>query len=364
MRSLSASLLALAVVLASSALSGCASGSSARAGDATTWTPTLTDQTSGTDALLIGSHAIDENVVWLSGTGGTVVRTTDGGATWTASVIPGTDTLQLRDIHAHDAQTAWALSIGSGASSRIFKTTDGGASWRTTFVNDEPDGFLDCFSFWDARHGLAFSDSIEDGLYLLTTSDGGETWQRIPPSALPDPLPGEGSFAASGTCVTTRGRSLGWAGMGNASPARVLRTDDRGASWTVASVPVVAGDAAGLASVAFRTNEVGVALGGDIARPDSLADTVARTTDGGRSWTQGGRLPFNGAAYGSAYVPGTRSVVAVGPGGVALSQDDGATWTLVDEQTFWGVTAVSTDAIWLVGPEGRIAMMRLTTDEG
>ena len=352
----------LVLVLASSILSGC--GSSARAGEATVWTPTLTDQASGTEELLIGSYAVSEDVVWLSGRGGTVVRTTDGGATWSASVIPGTDTLQFRDIHAVDGQTAWALSIGSGASSRIFKTTDGGSSWRTTFINEEPDGFLDCFSFWDARHGLAFSDSIEDGLYLLTTSDGGETWQRVPTSALPDALPGEGSFAASGTCVTTRGRSLGWVGMGNASPARVLRTDDRGASWTVASVPVVAGDAAGLASVAFRTDEIGVALGGDIARPDSLADTVARTADSGRTWTRGGRLPFNGAAYGATYVPESNALVAVGPGGVALSHDDGQTWSLVDDRTFWGLTAVSPDAAWLVGPDGRIAKMRLTADDG
>jgi len=361
MRLLSLSSVALVLALASSIFSGC--GSSARAGDSTLWTPTLTDQTSGTDALLIGSHAVSEDVVWLSGTGGTVVRTTDGGATWSASVIPGTDTLQLRDIHAMDAQTAWALSIGSGASSRIFKTTDGGSSWRTTFVNDEPDGFLDCLSFWDARHGLAFSDSIEGDLYLLTTQDGGETWQRVPTSALPDALPGEGSFAASGTCVTTRGRSLGWAGMGNVSPARVLRTDDRGASWSVASVPVVAGDAAGLASVAFRTDEIGVALGGDIARPDSLADTVGRTTDGGRTWTRGGRLPFTGAAYGAMYVPESNALVAVGPGGVALSHDDGLTWALVDDRTFWGLTAVSPDAVWRVGPDGRIAKMRLTADE-
>ena len=127
----------------------------------------------------------------------------------------------------------------------------------------------------------------------------------------------------------------------------------------MASAPVVSGDAAGLASVSFRTDAVGVALGGDIARPDSLADTVARTTDGGRTWTRGGRLPFMGAAYGAMYVPGSDALVAVGPGGVALSQDDGQSWTLVDDRTFWGLTAVSPDAIWLVGPDGLVARMRL-----
>lgn len=316
--------------------------------------PTLTDQASGTDALLIGAHAVSEDVVWLSGTGGTVVRTTDGGAAWTASVVPGLDTLQLRDVHALDAQTAWALSIGPGESSRIVKTTDGGRSWRTVFVNDEPDGFYDCLSFWDSERGLAFSDSVEGAFLILTTADGGETWTRVPATALPPAAEGEGSFAASGTCVTTGPDGTAWIGTGNADPARVLRTDDYGATWTSAPVPVVAGEAKGLASVAFRDARHGVALGGDIGAPDAFADAVAHTVDGGRTWTAGGRLPFPGAAYGAAYVPGTDALVAVGPGGVALSRDDGRTWSLLDDRTFWGVTAAAPHAVWLVGPDGRV----------
>ena len=319
---------------------------------------TLTDQASGTDARLIGSHAVDADVVWLSGTDGTVVRTVDGGATWTASTVPGADTLQLRDVEALDARTAWALSIGTGAASRIFKTTDGGASWRTVFVNREAEGFFDCLTFWDARQGLAFSDSIEDGLLVVATADGGETWARVPPRALPAATDGEGGFAASGTCVTARPPGLAWIATGNATPARVLRTADRGVTWTAAAVPVVSGPAAGLTSVVFRTDRVGVALGGDISRPDSLADTVARTEDGGVTWARGGRLPF-GAGYGAAYVPGTDALVAVGPGGAALSRDDGRTWSLLDDREFWGVTAASREAVWLVGPEGRVVRLRL-----
>ncbi len=330
--------------------------------------PVLTDQASGTDALLIGSHAVDAEVVWLSGTGGTVVRTTDGGAAWTASVVPGFDTLQLRDVHALDAQTAWALSIGPGASSRIVKTTTGGRAWRTVFVNDEPDAFYDCLAFWtsdgdgatNARRGLAFSDAIDGTFPIVTTADGGETWTRVPAAALPPAAEGEGSFAASGTCVTTGPDGLAWIGTGNAAPARVLRTDDYGATWTAATVPLVAGEGRGVASVAFRDARHGVALGGDIGDPETVVDAVARTDDGGRTWTAGGHLPFPGAAYGGIYVPGTDALVAVGPGGVALSRDDGRSWSLADGRTFWGLTAVAPDAVWLVGPGGRV--VRLTVE--
>lgn len=321
--------------------------------------PRLEDQASGVDGLLIAAHAVDEGVVWASGAGGTVVKTVDGGATWEAVPVttPGADTLQFRDVVALDAETAWALSIGPGASSTIAKTTDGGASWRTVFVNDEPEGFYDCLSFWDAERGVLYGDSVDGELRVRTTSDGGETWTLA--SGLPPAGEGEGGFAASGTCVATRGESLAWIGTGNADPARVLRTTDGGATWTASVVPLIAGEAAGVASVAFRDDQHGVALGGDIGDADAFAEAVARTSDGGATWTAGGQLPFTGAAYGAAYVPGTGALLAVGPGGLGLSRDDGQTWQLVDGRTFWGVAAASASAAWVVGPDGRIVRVRL-----
>lgn len=321
--------------------------------------PRLEEQTADTDALLIAAHVVDEGTVWASGTGGTVVRTVDGGTTWDVFAVPGADTLQFRDVVAFDAETALALSIGPGEASRIVKTTDGGETWRTVFVNDEPDAFFDGLAFWGTRRGVAYSDSVDEVFVVIVTDDGGETWRRLPASALPPAAEGEGGFAASGTLIHTRGDRLGWIGTGNASPARVLRTDDAGATWAAAEVPLVAGEAAGAASVTFRDDRHGVALGGDIGAPDEFSDAVAITADGGRTWAAGGQLPFPGAAYGAAYVPDSDALVAVGPGGVGLSRDDGRTWTLVDDRTFWGIAAAGPDAVWLVGPDGRIVRLRV-----
>ena len=324
--------------------------------------PTLVDQATGADALLIGSHAAGGGVVWASGTNGTVLRTTDGGATWADVSVPGADTLQFRDVHAFGPREAVVLSIGAGAASRVYRTDDGGASWRQTFVNDEPDGFFDCLAFWTpdedgaAVRGLAFSDAVDGAFLVVQTDDGGRSWGRVPSGALPPARDGEGGFAASGTCVATWGDRTAWIATGNARPARVLRTGDGGRLWTSAPVPIDASEAAGATSVAFRTSEVGVALGGDLGEPDVVGQTVARTADGGRSWTPGGPLPFAGAAYGAAYVPDTDALVAVGPGGAAVSRDDGATWALADDREFWGVTAAEGTA-WLVGPEGRVARL-------
>jgi photosystem II stability/assembly factor-like uncharacterized protein len=270
--------------------------------------------------------------------------------------MPGADTLQFRDVHAASADTAWLLSAGSGALSRIYRTTDGGASWTLQFQNEEPEGFLDCFDFWDSRRGVAFGDAVRGGLYVLLTDDGGDHWRRVPAERLPAALEGEGSFAASGTCVTTHGASRAWVGMGNAPVARVLLTTDGGRRWEAFAAPIVAGEAAGLTSIIFRDARNGVALGGEIGKPDGRGDYVARTGDGGRSWVLGGRPSIAGAIYGAAYVPGapTPTLAAVGPGGADLSRDDGRSFTRLDTLAYWSVAFASPKAGWMVGPGGRI----------
>src|SRR5438128_1649897 len=81
-------------------------------------------------AAFRGLSVVNEKIIWASGTGGTVIRTIDGGETWKIIIVPGAETMDFRDIEAFDANTAYILSIGNGESSRIYKTTDGGASWK------------------------------------------------------------------------------------------------------------------------------------------------------------------------------------------------------------------------------------------
>lgn len=324
--------------------------------------PLLEAQASGTNALLIGLDIVDSAVVWASGADGRWARTTDGGATWTGGAVPGADSLQFRDVHAIDARSAYLLSIGNGPQSRIYRTDDAGASWRLQFRNENPRAFFDCFDFWDADHGMAFSDSFDGRFLIIETADGGATWSPIPPGRLPPADSGEGAFAASGTCLVVYGDSAGWVGTGASDgAARVLRTLDRGRTWSVTETPLVRGAAAGIATLAFRDARNGAALGGDIADPASSTDNVAITNDAGATWRLAGRTPFSGAVYGASWVPGAPAptLVAVGPKGLGYSLDAGETWTALDTLDHWGVSFVSPDRGWAVGPGGRITRIRL-----
>ena len=326
--------------------------------------PVLEPQSSGTSVVLQAVSAPSTRVAWVSGHGGVVLRTTDGGARWTPVAAPGGDSLQFRDLHAVDSAVAWLLAAGPGARSRIYHTRDGGRSWTTQFVNRDSSAFYDCFAFWDARRAVAFSDAVAGAFRVLVTDDGGAHWRPVP-AALPPAQPGEGAFAASGTCVVTAATGHAWIGTGAADSARVLRTTDGGRTWAAAVTPVPGGPTAGLASLAFRDTLHGVALGGDVADAAGRGPNVARTADGGRTWQSAGRTGFAGAVYGAVFVPGTGALVAVGPGGMDWSSDGGAQWAPLDSLAYWSVGfAPGGGAGWAVGPEGRITRLALPGSAG
>ncbi len=320
---------------------------------------TMSVQPSGSSALLQAISAVDERVVWVSGHRGTVLRTLDGGANWTSLRVPDADSLQFRDVHAADANRAWVMSAGTGAVSRIYNTADGGATWTLQHTNPDGAGFYDCLAFWDASAGFLYGDEVDGRLVVRTTADGGATWTRVPRAALPAAQPGEGGFAASGTCALTVGERAGWIATGNAARSRVLRTTDRGATWQVADAPVPAGAGAGLAAIAMHTARTGLAFGGNIGDPAAPPAVGARTTDGGASWTPTAPPPLSGAVYGAAAIPASGGVVAVNPHGLAVSWDHGATWTMADTSAMWAVGFASPRVGWAVGPRGRIVRLEV-----
>src|ERR1700688_660449 len=74
---------------------------------------------SGATISMRGVSAVNSKVVWASGTSGTYLATTDGGATWRVVKVPGAEDLDFRDVEGVDGRTAYLLSSGPGDKSRI-----------------------------------------------------------------------------------------------------------------------------------------------------------------------------------------------------------------------------------------------------
>ena len=322
-------------------------------------TPRWTTQTSGVAVRLRGVSAVSERVAWASGAGATVLRTVDGGTTWQKLTVTSDD-VDFRDVDAVDANTAYILSIGNGPLSRIYKTNDAGKTWELQFKNEDPKAFLDAMSFWDAKHGIAFGDSVDKQFYVLTTADGGRSWSRIPPNNLPPALENEGAFAASGTNIALFGKSHAWIGTGAAAKSRVLRTADGGRTWQIADTPLASGPSTGIFSIAFRDATHGVIAGGDYRKESEAIDNLAVTNDGGATW----KLVKGLSGFRSVitYVPGTKTVIALGPSGGDYSTDDGQTWTTFTGPGFDTFSFAPGKQIgWGAGAKGEIG--RLTMEK-
>jgi len=319
-------------------------------------------QSSNTVERLRGVSAASGTVAWASGNKGTVVRTVDGGATWRRVAVPDAAALDFRDIEAFDAGTAYILSIGPGDKSRIYKTGDGGKTWALQFTNPDPKAFYDAMAFWDAKTGLAVGDPVDGHFTVVRTADGGRTWTLVPAANIPPALPGDGAFAASGTCLVVQGSRSAWFGTGGAARARVFRSTDQGLTWSVADTPIMAGNASsGVFSLAFSDADHGIAVGGDYRKEREPGDNLAVTNDGGRTWAFAGATRLRSFRSAIGYVPGSKGqrLIAVGPAGTDSSADGGTTWAPLGDEGFHALSiAPPGGTAWAVGEQGRVAVVK------
>ncbi|MCH8629057.1 oxidoreductase [Arsenicicoccus piscis] len=324
------------------------------------WRVTVLDA----DQNFRGLAAVSRTEVWVTGESLTdgaarIFHTTDGGRSWVDRTPPGTTGLSFRDVEVAGGAVN-VLTIGPGEASRIYRSTDDGRTWTESFRNTDANAFYDCMAFYPGgRHGLAVSDPVDGKFRILSTSNGGRSWSVLPSVGMPDTT-GEGAFAASGDCLVTAGRSA-FIITGGAQ-SRVLRSDDRGRTWTTAASAIPAGDAAGGFALAFADPRHGIVVGGDFADPTDNTDAAAYTRDGGRTWTGGIDLTHVGEDV--AFVGGGHRVAIAtgtyrGSSGTSLTRDGGRTWQRLSDQGFHAVKCVPGGTCWGAGATGQVGVLRI-----
>ena len=314
-------------------------------------------------------HAISSNVCWIGGTSGAVFKTTDAGKSWTNVKIPQGDSLDIRDIHVFDKQTAIAMSAGEGekGKARIYRTEDGGKNWNLVYQTTQNGAFLDGIDFWDKNKGICLGDPIGGKLFIVTTEDNGKSWQELPMEKRPEALPGEACFAASGTSILATGKGNVFIGTGGAKKARVFRSEDYGRSWQVTETPMPAGVTSGIFGLRFWSAKNGIAVGGDYKRTTDSTVNVLTTADGGVSWklesmTKPSGLKECVAIYHKANATwngdtqiraDNYALVAAGPSGSSYSVDKGRSWSVLGTEPFHAVSFAG-NVGYAVGGKGLI----------
>jgi photosystem II stability/assembly factor-like uncharacterized protein len=118
---------------------------------------------------------------WAAGLGSTIVRTTNGGKTWTVQKKASPTAPTINDICFYGKLRGWAV----GYNARLYRTTNGGRTWRriTSPMFTPGDAFF-AVKFVNASKGWMvggtwynsyLSTDVPTGV-LYATTDGGRTW--------------------------------------------------------------------------------------------------------------------------------------------------------------------------------------------
>lgn len=326
---------------------------------------------------------------WSVGPGGTAMRTTDGGETW-SSVYLGISNY-LTGVFFVDQSTGWIIggksSWNSPSNAIIMGTTNGGSSWTIQYTSHED---LNGLYFTDRHNGWIVGSTnpqVENEGLILHTTDGGSHWAK-------DSIFGD---LYSVKFLNQAYGFLGGSGM-SANAGVIHRTTDGGKSITDYALTGDMYSATGVPDIAWADSNRGFCVTGELVFNTtnaganwkqvfsyqesgrylnhvsylggsswlvSSSSVIFKTTDDGNSWDTSlvyqNLLPYSqiwnvNDIVDMKFVNSNSGLVLIRPGYVYLTADGGTSWTLIEPtlQNLNSIDLLSTTSLIVGGDGGRV----------
>lgn len=295
-----------------------------------------------------GLSVVNDNVVWASGSNGTVALTLDGGKTFQWMQVKGYEKTDFRDIEAFSSTTAIIMGIDTPAV--ILKTTDAGKTWKKVYEDKRPGMFLDAMEFWNEMSGIVIGDPIDGKIFIARTFDAGEHWRGLPEAYYPTAEKGEAMFASSGTNVRKLAKDEACFITGG-TRSRLFIRDQK------IDLPILQGkESTGANSIAVWDKKTFAIVGGDFTNATSTEKNCVLSKDAGKTFFAPSTPPFG---YRSCveYISKSK-LITCGITGVDVSEDGGMNWINISTTGFHVVRkAKKGKAVFLAGSRGRIAKL-------
>lgn len=312
----------------------------------------IVDLVSKEKVSLRGLSVVDDKIIWVSGSGGHVALSTDGGKNWLWHQVQGFEQTDFRDIEAFDNRTAVIMGIGEPGV--ILKTFNGGESWKQVYTDSAKGIFFDAMEFWRDGNGIVVGDPIDGKVYVARTPDFGNTWYRYFSNLLPKVVNGEAMFASSGTNIRRLNDGEGLLVTGGHRSRLLVHQQ-----WV--DVPLLQGSTTtGANSLAVwpRTpNKVNIyVVGGDFMRDTLTSLNAAYTLDLGKTWKLP-EVPPHGYRSCVEFID-RKKMISCGTSGVDISEDGGRRWRLISSVSYHVVRKAKTgNTVFLAGSRGRVAKL-------
>ena len=295
----------------------------------------------------IGAIAVapsDPNVVYV-GTGESPIRgnlspgdgmyrSTDAGKTWIKVGLADAGQIAHIAVHPRNADLVYVAVLGHAfapnATRGVFRSKDGGKTWEKILFKNDSTGAIDLAmdptnprilyaGFWQAVRRPWELVSGGPGSGIWKSTDGGDTWKDITRSrGLP-----EGIIGKIGLAVSPVSHDRVWA-LVEADSGGLFRSNDGGATWTRSS-----GDNEIRQRAWYFTHVV--ADPGNADGVYVLNVTLLKSVDGGKTFTN---LHAPHGDHHALWIDprDPQRMINGNDGGATLSQNGGATWTMLDNQ--------------------------------
>ena len=313
---------------------------------------TWTDITTAITEDLKSVFFLDENTGFI-GSAAKLYKSTDGFTSYTSVDVTGalTSSPSYFKIYFSNTQNGWVLSSTSSVG-KILQTTDGGATW-TNPVNNTA-GNLQTMDFFSGTAGItAGGGSGKCDIYF--TNDG-TTWTK---AAAPTFPPGYTRTDIRGVymCNTNVAYATGWGSMVGNQASIHIKTTDGGATWTYLSQSETNKVYDNMYGFYFKDANTGLVSGGG-----TKTSILLKTVDGGVNWE-----PIDipcGSQISKLFGFGDIVIAATNSGSFLKSTNFGTTWELLTQipiTTLNAIFAVNDNIIYAGGQDG---VLLKTTDAG
>jgi hypothetical protein len=301
---------------------------------------------SGRKTSLRGLSVVDDNIIWASGSNGTIARSINGGKNFKWLTVQGYEQRDFRDIEAFDANTALIMAVAEPAI--ILKTKDGGKTWKKVFEDTAKGMFLDAMDFSDDKRGIVVGDPMNTNFFIRYTSNRGDQWRDVP--ATISAAQNEACFAASGTNILLLNDTT-FVLITGGSRSEFIHGINR------IGIPLLQGkETTGANSVAMYKEQNFIAVGGDFSNDKDTMGNCVLSFDSGTNWIQPQTSP---RGYRSCVEYITKDkLICCGTSGVDVSNNSGMNWELISTKSFHVCQkAKKGSKVFLAGANGKIGIL-------
>ena len=268
----------------------------------------------------------DQNKGWIGTSNGRILITTNGGNDWTEVLISSDFT--YFDAICFTSPLVGHISAGKYKAVYIMRTTDGGLTWtkKDSLVSATTASRWYGIDFYDENLGVVVGDKKDAQRY---TTDGGQTWLKSTPIADAFFRDQRTVHWLSSTDVISLGEGNEFWGV--VTP--IYKSTDGGKNWTK-KTQYPQNNYDRVRDAYFKNSLEGIAVGNN---GFSFA-YITRTTDGGETWN----ASFLTYSFGLKAIAGYGDkLIALGTGAHILRSDDfGNSWQLYKQFTPTPVYAI------------------------